>query len=350
MGIYAAEGNKMRLFLLISSVVLILAATPALAQSEWGIPSSGKNGYLDRPPVFVTNEPYFPLTGLDFNMPRPGEIIPAVDISGISSDDFRQNGKNVQPGLDVEINWIRAGALRGFKGGWAAGISVPWYRNKVKGNMHGLPTTSIAEGFGNILLAGKKIIWRGNSGRLAVVAAGVEFPSGKNNSVFGQSNAATNAYWRNFPQRLPLGWQPSTGTFNGVFAISYGQYAHRYSWEGFLAYKAYSADDEDVKVGNIFIASVDGTYGISKPLAVSLGFTLKSQADDSYPEAPPPGVQQPLTAGTTTHGATLYLDSTIHYIILQKVTVGVGIRVPIVKPDAGMVPSGQVSLIFYPNI
>lgn len=336
-----------RLALVIAAIAV--PAMPRVCSAQWTAASEDR-GFLDRPPVYVNNEPDFPLTGLGVLMPDPGVIAPDVDLSGVRADHFYRSGFNVQPGLDIEINWIRVGALRGFKDGWAAGVSIPFYRNKVKGTIGGRPATSIAEGFGNIALGVKKLLRQDRGGGRLIIAGAVELPSGKSNSIFGQNNFVTNGYYTGFPQRVPLGWQPSTGTFNGLLALSYGRSHGRFSYEYLLAGKVYGAGDEDVKVGDIFITAVTGTYGISRSLAGSLGLTLRSQADDTYPNAPPPGVNQPALAGTTTHGTILYLDAGVRYQIMGKVTVGFGVRTPIVEPGNGMVPNTQFSVIFYPSI
>lgn len=333
--------------LVIPIAVLAMLGSSRMCVAQW-TNAPGKSGFLDRPPVYINNEQDFPLTGLGGAMPGPGETIPDVDISGVSGEEWNQNGKDVQPGLDVELKWIRAGVMHGFGDGWAAGFSVPYYRNLVKGTIGGQPATAIAEGFGNIALGAKKILWEDgcHSSRVAL-AGGIELPTGKDNSVFGPNNFVTTGY---FPgtQRLPLGWQPSTGTLNGLVALSYTRSRGRLSYEGLLAGKIFGASDQDVNIGNILIAAAQGTYGVSRDLAASLGLTLRTQGDDSYPNAPLVG--QPALAGTTTHSTILYLDAGIRYVVMRKVTVGVGIRTPINNPDEGMVPTTQVSIIFYPSM
>jgi len=336
----------MRVTTTILLLSILLLSTQCFAQ--WTGPSEGR-GFLYRPPVYVNNEPDFPLTGLGVLMPKPDEIVPDIDVSSQRGDHFNVNGNNVQPGLDVELNWIRVGALRGFKGGWAAGLSIPWYRNLIKGTIGGLPANGVTEGFGNIALAAKKILWEDcKTNRRLILGAGVELPSGVSEQHFGPDNIVTSGYFHSPPRRIPFGWQPSTGTFNGLLALSYGRSWERVSWQTLLAGKLYGTDDEDVKVGNVFIASFNGTYGISRDLAGSLGFTLRSQVNDSYPDSPLP-VNGPELQGTTNHSTIVYLDLAVRYTVLTRVTVGVGVRTPIMHPDAGMDPSGTVSVIFYPN-
>lgn len=334
--------------LLLSLLSLLALSTTCLAQLQG---PSGEKGFLDRPPVYIHNEQDFPLTGLGGTMPRPGEIIPDVDLSGVSSDHFNEGGNNVQPGLDVELQWIRVGAMRGFNGGWAAGISVPYYRNLVLGTIGGQPATSIAQGFGNIALGGKKILWQDKCGYSRwALAGGIELPTGKDDAIFNQSNFVTNGYFRDSAQRIPLGWQPSTGTYNGLLALSYTRSRGRYSYEGLLAAKIFGTDGEDVSVGNIFIGALEGTYGISRDMAGSLGLVVRDQSDDDYPDAPLiPGINSAALAGTTTHSTILYVDAGIRYVVMNRLTIGVGIRTPINNPSTGMVPTTQFSIIFYPN-
>jgi hypothetical protein len=324
---------------------LILPAAPCFGQ--WVV-DEGECGFLDRPPVYINNEPDFPLTGLGGTMPAPGKIIPDVDISGVSSDHWNHDGVNVQPGLDVKLRWIRVGAMRGYNNGWAAGISIPYYRNRVRGSIGGLPASSNADGLGGIMLAGKKILWedKRRSNRIAL-AAGIELPTGKDNASFDQANTATEGY---FPgsRRVPLGWQPSTNTLNGLLAASYTHSRGRFSYEGLLAGKIYGSGSQGVQVGDTLIVSLQSTYGVTRDLAASLGFTFRYQQDDRYPNAPLVGT--PLLAGTTTHSSQLYIDASARYVLKQKITIGVGVRAPVNKPDEGMDPSPQFSVIFYPGL
>lgn len=311
--------------------------------------ASGEQGFLCNPPVFVPNEPDFPLTGLGVIMPQPGQLLPDVDLGSLESDGWNVDGDNVQPELNVEIDWLRVGALRGFNGGWAAGISIPWYRTKVRGSIGGEPASGVADGIGNIALGAKKVLWEDcTTGRRLILGAGVELPTGSDDERFGQDNVVTNGYYQNDAMRMPLGWQPSTGTWNGLFALSYGQTRGRMAWQALLAAKVFGKSDEDVKIGNFLIGAVTGTYGITRDFAGSLGLTVRAQEDDDYPNSPLP-VNGPLLAGTTSHSTTLYLDASLRYTIARAVTVGVGIRTPIAHPDEGMDPDTQFSVIFYPN-
>ena len=334
----------MRLYLL-GSLLVLLSTAPCFGQ--W-IGGAGERGFLDRPPVYINNEPDFPLTGLGGTMPAPGQIIPDVDISGVASDHWNHDGVNVQPGLDVKLRWIRVGAMRGFDGGWAAGLSIPYYRNRISGTIGGLPAASKADGLGGIMLGGKKILWqdRCRYNRIAF-AAGVELPTGKDNAMFDQTNPVTEGYFPGL-QRVALGWQPSSGTTNGLMALSYLHSKGRFSYEGLVAGKIYGSGTQDVKVGNTFIASLQSTYGVSRDLAASFGLTFRTQKDDHYPNAPL--TDTALLAGTTTHSSLLYLDMSLRYVVMRKVTIGVGIRTPINNPDEGMDPTTQFSVIFYPSL
>lgn len=334
----------MRLYL-VAPILVVLSAVPCFAQ--WVGPMSDR-GFLDRPPVYINNEPDFPLTGLGGRMPAPGQLIPEVDISGVSSDHWNHDGINVQPGPDVKLRWIRVGAMRGFNGGWAAGISIPYYRNKISGTIGGLPATSRADGLGGVMLGGKKILWQDKCGyNWIALAAGVELPTGKDDATFDQNNTVTEGYFPGL-QRIPLGWQPGSGTTNGLMALSYIHSKERFSYEGLVAGKIYGSGTQCVKIGNILIASLQSTYGVSRDLAASLGLTFRGQSGDRYPNAPLTSAA--LLAGTTTHSPLLYLDASLRYVIMRKVTVGVGIRTPINNPDEGMDPTTQFSVIFYPSL
>lgn len=330
-----------RLFVVL--LICLLACGAAHSQNEEDL------GYLYNPPVFITSLPHFILTGLGPGIPPKGATIPNIDITSLESDGFRKDGVNVQPQLDVETTVIRVGALHGLGGGWAAGLSIPWMRTKVRGAIGGFPASGTADGLGDISLIGKKRVWsRGNS-RWAV-AFGLELPTGKDDATFAQSNAATNAYYNNYPQRMPLSWQAGNGTLDGYLGLSYGGFDGKISYVFLLASKLHSDGDEDVKIGDIYVVAGSATYGIAKNLAGALGITARFQSDDDYPNAPPPGVNSPPAIGTTLNGTTVYLDPSIRYNIKGIVTIGVGYQIPIVKPDDGLVPQAQFSLIFYPGL
>ena len=339
----AVGGIILRQYTIALILVTLLGAGAYAEESE-------NRGYLDRPPVFVDNFPDFPLAGMALVIPNAGQTLPDADAVNEESNEFVRNGVNVQPNLNLKTTTIRLGALHGLGNGWAAGLSLPWERVKVRGKIGGEPATATVEAFGDLALLGKKRVWQRLSGESLVVSAGLELPTGKDNATFDQSNSITNGYYHGYPRRMPLSWQPGSGTVDGYLALAYGKTQQRLSYVGILATKLHSAGDENVKIGDIFIGAADATYGISRKLALSLGMVLRSQADDEYPQAPPPGVDSPALAGTTQHGTTFYLDPSIRYVVANRFVVGFGLRYPIVKPDDGMVPQVKGFIIFYPNL
>lgn len=305
-------------------------------------------GFLRNPPLFVDSQPDIPLASMGIDMPEEGKVMPDFDSSRIKSIAFNQDGNNVQPGLSVKLTTVRVGALYGIRRDLAAGIGFPWRRSSIRGLTGGQPTVATIESFGQILVGAKKLVWEGNACDRIVVSGGLELPTGRDDARFEQTNPVTTAYYG--VNRLPLGWQPSTGTLNGYLGVAYGRYAGRLAYEAVLAAKFHGTGDQDVHVGNIFIASGTATYGISRRLAFSLGLTVRGQGDDSYPQAPPPGVEQPATAATTTHSTGLYLNPAVRFTIFRKAVIGVGFMFPLVDPSEGMVPEGTLSVIFYPDM
>ena len=289
------------------------------------------------------------MTGMGIVIPPPRVVVPDVDLYGVDSDGFRKDGKNVQPALKLRMATYRVGVLYGLESGWATGITIPWHRNRVTGRIGGLPATGVGTGFGDVALIGKKQVWTNGTDSVVVATVGVELPTGKDDATFAQDNAVTNGYYTGGQHRMPLGWQAGSGSVDGYLAVAYGRSVKRISYTGLIATKLHTSADADVKIGNILIAAVNGTYGISRTLAFSLGLTLRTQADDSYPQAPPPGVDQGALVGTTIHGTTLFIDPSVRINIANRVTAGIGLRYPIVKPDDGMVPDVSISLIFYPE-
>lgn len=338
----------MKLFTLVAISALLLCAVGAYADKC--ATDTPNMGYLDNPQVFIGSDIDFPMADMTADMPGPGETIPEIDVVGAESDGWRQDGQTAQPSLRLRETNVRLGAVHGFNGGAAVGLNIPFIRRQVLGNIGGQPAAGIAEGLGELMFFGKKALVQGEEKNNALVlTAGLEAPTGKDNSIFGPNNPVTNAYYRDHPQRMPIGWQPSSGTWNGYLALAYRKGAGRVSYEAIIATKLYGAGVEDSKIGNILQGVVGGTYGVSRNLALGLDVTVRMQADDEYPNAPPPGINQPALAGTTTHGTTVFLDPTLRYNVLDRVAIGVGLRVPVVDPEDGEVPQARFSVIFSPG-
>lgn len=336
--------GNLRLFIAFL-IAIVICIAPCLQANE-----SDENGYLVNPPIYFQSDPDFPLAGMAAEIPKPGETLPGVDIINVESDGFNDNGVNVQPFLSVQETNVRIGALHGFNNKWAAGLSLPWSRNKVIGSIGGQPASGIAEGIGDILLLVKKGLIKSDSESSLVAAAGIELPTGKDDSVFAQDNDVTNGYYSNSSQRMPISWQPGSGSVDGYLALSYRRNNGRVSYMGIIATKLHTPAFEDAKIGDIFVTGISGTYGITKRIAAALSLVLRAQANDSYPQAPPPGVNQTALAGTTTHGTILYLDPSVRYNIAGRVTIGLDAKIPVVKPDNGFVPQTRLSVIFFPSM
>ena len=58
---------------IIAAFLLLLFSALAYGQS-----ADNPEGFLDKPPVFIDNEPDIPLTGMGTAVPPPGKVIPAV--------------------------------------------------------------------------------------------------------------------------------------------------------------------------------------------------------------------------------------------------------------------------------
>lgn len=325
-------------------MLLIMSSIPSLCAM---MDSESSKSYIDDPPVFFENEQDVPLTVISTPIPKPGVYAPDIDLGEFDSDGFRSDGQPVQPQLFVNSGNIRVGVFRGFTKGWGAGLSLPWVRTKVGNYIGGLPASGIAEGLGDLSLLGKKNIWSHGEKNYLNAVAGIELPTGRDDSVFSQSNPVTNAYYQNYPSRMPISWQPGSGSVNGYLGLVYGKRGKFVSYAATLVGKLYSSGDEDVKVGNILIFAGSGTYGVNKNVAVSLAFTLRNQADDSYPNIS--SVMQPFLEGTTTHGTTFFIDPSARFRLWNKLTVGLGYRIPVSKPDNGLVPDTRAFLIFYPD-
>lgn len=330
--------------LLIAAAALLPGVASVVCASQQA------EGFIEAPPVFIVSEPDIPLAGMGVEMPRPGTFLPSVGITTVESDEFRSEGEQVQPDLNVKLSTYRIGGLYAFDERWAAGLSVLWRRTRVRGAIGGFPAGGSVTALGDTALVGKRVLARRADGGIAVATLGIELPTGKDDATFDESNQVTNAYYSGFPRRMPISWQPGSGSVDGFLAVSYGRKQRRLSYVGMLVTKLHTSGDEDAKIGDIFIASMTGTYGINRWLAGSLGLTLRTQADDSYPQAPPPGVDQPALAGTTENGTTLYIDPSIRVNIAERLTLGLGARIPIIRPNDGLVPRTQFSLIFYPSL
>ena len=312
--------------------------------------SDASRGYLHAPPVFLRDEHDVPLGTFGAPVLPRGQASLCSSSASPESDAFRSGGVDAQPRLKLTCLSVKGGLMRGLGSGWAVGFLAPYARTHVSNSIGGYPATGKADGPGELLLFAKRAVRRGSNGDLVIATAGVELPTGKDDYTFNENNAVTNAYYRNYPGRMPLGWQPSNGAVNGCFALGYLRHANRMSYEGLAACKVHGRGDEDVRLGSVLLFSANATYGISERSAFALGLVFRSQGNDSYPNAPPPGITQAALAGTTSHGSGLYLDPTIRVDVTRYITVGVGMRWSLVEQKDGMVPRSGAFLILYPHL
>jgi hypothetical protein len=339
------NGLELLKLMFLLQVGLALSAAPCHAQSE----SGASRGYLYLPPVFLRDEHDIPVATFGAYLPAGGKTLICASAAAPESDGFHSGGVDAQPLLKLNGLSVKAGLIHGFGAGWAAGFMVPYAWTGLSYGIGGFPATGRADGPGGLLLFAKKSIGQTADRGCIVGTAGIELPTGRDDYTFDQSNYVTNAYYRGYPRRMPLSWQPCNGAVNLHFVLGYLHRSNRVSYEGLLAYKIHGKGDEDVKLGNVLLASANATYGLSKKTAFAVGLVLRSQGDDSYPNAPAPGVMQAALAGTTTHGWGLYLDPTIRMDITRHITVGVGLSKTLVEPEDGLVPRSRLFLILYPN-
>lgn len=333
-------------------ILLSLAAVVLLSIAIYGYCEEAEpeyKGYLEKPPVFIIDDIDVPLGILGGDVPNKGTRNWDAGSSSFESDEVRKNGVVSQHGLSIEQTNIRLGAQIGVLDSWAVRISVPWRFTSIGSNIGGLPANTSINGLADIDLLLRKTIWMQPTGEKLVASLGIEVPTGKDNALFDQSNDSTNAYYRNSSRRLPMGWQNGNGAFDGILALAYEKKKGNFSYVLVGAAKVHGKSDEDVKIGDIFITALNSTYGLSKEWSGSVGITYKQQKNDSYPNAPAPGVGQNALAGTTEHGSMVFMDLGIRYTQKDKSTFGFGYRIPISNPDNGFVPDAKWSLIFSPK-
>jgi len=230
----------------------IALALPTLSALGVENRPADNRGFLEDAPVFVHSEADVPLTQLGAGIPSTGTTVPDVDIQTVSSGGFRQHGQVVQPLLKVTENSYRIGVIRGY-GAFALGLSVRYVRNHVIGAIGGFPASGVAEGWGDLSLIGKRILWCGPGNGQLVFSGGIEIPTGEDNSIFGQSNVVTKSYYASQRLLMPIGWQPGTGTVNGYLTLAYRGGRGRLSYEGNIACKLFTPGVEDSKIGDILI-------------------------------------------------------------------------------------------------
>jgi len=326
----------------------VMALLILIPGSAWPQECDADRGFLVNPPVYFSDTPDVPVTDFKTALPPPGATSPDFDVIYQESQGWKDQGEYVQPALKYKSTTYRLGVERAFNGGWSAKISIPYKHNRVAGAIAGLSTYGKAYNLSAIAIFGRKRLLDRGARESMVATLGIDLPTGRDRDTFVESNTATNAYYVNYPRRMPLGWQPSTGTTNGYLALAYGRKMCRLSWEAILAGKFFSAGDEDVKCGNIFVFDATGTYGVARNLALSLGLTYIDQSDDSYPNAPITGADA--LSGVTQHGSTLYLEPSARLRLMGRLTVGFGLKCPMLKPESGMQPKTLYSIIFYPDM
>jgi hypothetical protein len=304
-------------------------------------------GYLKNPPVFMDTDRDVALTLMGPNVPQ----VFTVSAEGVyvEADGFNKNGVDVQRRLIVDDLLFRLSAAWPFGDGGAIRAVIPYSRNRVRGFINGLNASGESTGFGDLgLIVNKRLFLKEDDSRL-VASLGVDLPTGKDDEHFDFLNASTRGYYSTDPGRIPIGWQAGTKTTNFYGALAYGFGTGRTAYTAMVAAKIFTKGFEDSKVGNVFIAALGGTYGLSKTTALTAGLTLRSQKNDEYPNAPAPGVEGGILQGTSLNGTSLIFDPSFRWDVHKNLTIGVKYRVPIVDPDDGDRPFTRFLLLLYPK-
>lgn len=330
--------NKMKhIFVLVVSI-LVLIPVWACSQTEQEYPG-------DRPMCHLEDEVTIPVRMLDSEMLPQDTLQWNVSSALVRSKEFRMQGQVVQPNLDVRL-WTIRGSVSKMIGNTYLGLNVPVGLVEVGGGIGNLPASSSDWALGDIALIAKRQLFSDQDKGKIVAGVGIEFPTGKDNLNFDQSNAATTAYYKQASPRLPIAWQPGSGSTDFFTSIAYNKSTSDRAYEAFFICKFHGKSDEDVRLGDIYMLSVNTMQNLSEKWSAGLGLALLKQENDSYPNAPTPGIGQALLAGTTEHGTTLFVSPSIKYRATGNQTYGFSLSLPIVKPDNGMVPSIQWNMIF----
>ena len=322
---------------LVVLTLIIFAAVSVVAQDNNG-------GYFDKPHVYVEDDIYMPVGMLGTEAPPSDGIMWNIGSAYLSDTEFRSGGKEVQKNLGVRL-WTLRGSIAKMYGNTYLGINVPFGIDQISGRIGALPASRSSYGLGDVALIAKRNIWNGTDGSVVMAGVGIELPTGKDNITFDQLNANTVAYYPGNVKRMPLAWQPGSGSTDLYTSISYNKTVYRRAYEAILACKFNGKGDSDVRLGNLTVFSLNATQALNTNLAASLGVIYRRQQNDSYPNAPAPGVGQTALAGTTQHGSSLSLSPSIRFRLKQKITVGLSFTFPVVKPDNGLVPENRWGII-----
>jgi len=319
------------------AVMVIFLAVSVSAQDNGG-------GYFDKPHVYVEDDIYMPVGMLGTEAPPNDGIMWNIGSAYVSDSGFKSGGNEVQKNLAVRL-WTLRGSIAKMYGNTYLGLNIPLGINQISGRIGALPSSRSSYGLGDAAIIAKRSIWNGTDGSIVMAGVGIELPTGKDNISFDQQNANTVAYYPGNVQLMPLAWQPGSGSTDLYTSISYNKTTYRRAYEAILACKFNGKGDSDVRLGSLTIFSLNATQALNSDLAASFGMTYRRQQNDSYPNAPSPGVNQTALAGTTQHGTSLSLSPSIRIRIKQRVTVGLSFTFPVVKPDNGLVPENRWGII-----
>lgn len=318
----------MKTFTMILCAALILAALTLQVTAQ-------ETGYFDRPRVYIEDDIAIPTTFMGAPIPQDKTLMWNISSAYLSSDKFKYEGQEVQQYLDVRLWNIRVSAEKMY-GKTSFGASLPIGINEVRGWINNLPTRSDGGKLGDISIVGKRDIWTGHDGDNVTLAAAIELPTGKDNTRFKDSNASTNAFYPQNNQRLPLGWQPGSGSTDFILSAAYNKAAYRKAYSAVLACKLHGKGDEDVQLGNVWLLSLNTTKALSPNLAASLGLTYRDAKNDKYPYP-----LDPVLNGTTQNGRAVFLSPGLQFRTKQNLTLGLSFRFPISKPNNGLIQDSK---------
>ena len=297
-------------------------------------------GYFDTPRIYVEDDIYMPVGLLAAKAPVDDKLTWDTGSAYVTNSSFRSGGTTVQSNLGVQLWKIRLAAVKTV-GNNTLCVNLPFAINQVSGQIGGQPASKSGYGLGDLALIGKRKIWDGGDNSDITFAAGIELPTGRDNLKFNQSNTITNAFYPGNTQRIPLAWQPGSGSTNVYTSLSYSKTGYRNAFGAILACKSNGKGDSDVRLGNLWVLSLNATHSLNANTATSLGLIYRRQQNDSYPLAPDPGIGQAGLAGVTQHGTSISLSPSIRFRLKQILTVGLSFSTPIVRPSDGLVPESR---------
>jgi len=190
------------------------------------------------------------------------------------STHVEENGKEMKGKEELFEHQISLNLLANITRRFSSTLTIPYVFKKIDEKMEGKTSTDREEGFGDIQLFGKYLIWADNLNNPTHSVhgiLGIKFPTG-DNAREGKDGEVDEHI------------QPGTGSWDYFFGADYLLTIKPVSIYTRAIYRANYFNQRGYRYGNVLLISLIGDYQIIDRLSLNGGVDIRYNAENKDPE------------------------------------------------------------------